>query len=176
MNEEILNTRTILTKEVVLSANSSYYREYNGIQLPVSKTGDCWIKVSTNTLNYTLGTIENIEIFSTKLSLAGVDSLIDLINSKYPRCVKDSDGNYIGYNENTTVREVLNGFVHDNEDGTEYVKTGIYNHYFENGNEGIIRNYPTSDIEFYLFMFLIQLSGFEIVVNDTVFLDKQFIE
>lgn len=174
MNEHILNLRSIF--ESKKDIDSEYFRKFNGIIIPTNKYGDVWIKVASQILQMKLSDIQEIELFKAKLQLAEVSSLIDIINEKYPYCVLDNEGNFIGYDNNTKVTDILNSFQHDNQDGTHYVKTGIYNLYTHDRKNVIHRNYPTSDIEFEFFMFLILLSGFEIKENETVFLNKPFTE
>jgi len=174
MNEDILNLRTIF--ESKKDIDSEYFRKFNGVTIPTNRFGDVWIKVSSQILQMKLSEIQEIEVFKNKLQLAQVTSLIDVINDKYPYCVLDNNGNFIGYDNNTKVTELLDGFQHDNLDGTYFIKTGIYNQFTQDRKHIIHRNFPTSDIEFDFFMFLILLSGFDIKINETVFLNKPFNE
>jgi len=170
----ILEKRTIIKKDKLAELNSEYYREFNGLDIPVSKAGDCWILISDEIANMKISDIQNIECFRNKLDLVGVLDLIDLINERYPRCVKDEQGNYIGYGKEVTVLDILDGYKHDNGNGTWFLKTGIYNQYLPNGEKGIVRNYFTAGIEFDFFLFLILLSGYEIKEDETVFVNQPF--
>ena len=171
---EILEQRTIIRKDKLAELNAEYYRPFNGLNIPVNIFGDCWIKISDSIANMKISEIQNITIFREKLDLAGVSNLIDLINERYPRCVKDEQGNYIGYSQDVTVIDILDGYKHNNGDGTWYLKTGIYNQYLPNGEKEIVRNNLTADIEFEFFLFLVMLSGYEIKENETVFVNQPF--
>lgn len=170
----ILEKRTILKKDTLATLNAEYYREFNGLNIPVSKAGDCWILISDAIANMKISDIQSIEWLRNKLDLAGVNDLIDLINERYPRCVKDLEGNYIGYGKDVTVIDILDGYEHNNNNGTWYLKTGIYNQYLPNNEKGIFRNHFTADIEFDFFLFLVLLSGFQIKENETVFVNQPF--
>lgn len=157
---------------------SKYNQKYNDVLIPCSKHGDVWCLVKNSILKMKVTEFDKIEAFSSILLDADVDSFIDIINTRYPRCNRDEEtGEYLGYDTNATVADILDiQFIHDNEDNTSFIKSGIYNQYCANGTKAISRDNPTTTTEFNLFMALVLLSGYDIVVDETVFLEKPFIE